>query len=134
MGQRVLGVAHAKIKRENLPESASDLKLNWVGLLGFEDPIRPEVPEALQHCNQAGIRVILITGDYPETAQSIAKQAGLTLTQVAFTGDLMDQVNAEDFTRTIASSNVFARIRRELGCSNYSRGSFRTCRWSSPHI
>lgn len=113
MGQRVLGVAHAKIKRENLPESASNLKLNWVGLLGFEDPIRPEVPEAIQHCNKAGIRVILITGDYPETAQSIAKQAGLTLTQAAFTGDLMDQLNPEDFTRTIVSSNVFARIRPE---------------------
>ena len=61
---------------------ANQLTLDLVGLIGFEDPLRPAVPAAVAECQAAGIRVVMITGDYPETAQSIARQAGLSSTPI----------------------------------------------------
>ena len=52
---------------------------NFLGLAGLADPIRPTVPAALKECYDAGIRMVMITGDYPATAQSIAKEIGLKL-------------------------------------------------------
>ncbi len=75
-GLRVLALAYKKLTvnydRERLEED-----LIFVGLAGLEDPSRPEVPEALQKCQEAGIKVIMITGDHPGTAISIAREIGL---------------------------------------------------------
>ena len=74
---RVLGVARANYKEKDLPQDQHDFEFKFVGLVGFEDPIRPNVTKSVRECYDAGIRVIMITGDYPVTAQQIAKQAGI---------------------------------------------------------
>lgn len=69
-GQRILGVAKATHEEnKTLPENQKGFSFEFVGFLGFEDPIRPEVPAAIKECHEAGIKVIMITGDYPSTAQ-----------------------------------------------------------------
>ncbi|MFN7199484.1 MAG: HAD family hydrolase, partial [Bacteroidota bacterium] len=73
-GFRMIGVGEARIDTGSLPEKQDLFSFRFLGLIGFEDPIRPEVPAAIEECNTAGIRVVVITGDHPETARSIAKQ------------------------------------------------------------
>jgi Ca2+-transporting ATPase len=85
-GLRVLGVAKAHFKQVSLPGDQHDFKFDFLGLLGFADPIRPAVPAAIQECYKAGIRVVMITGDYPVTAQHIARQVGLKPLDKVITG------------------------------------------------
>lgn len=109
-GQRVIAVAHAKFNSSNeLPDKQQELKLNFEGLIGFEDPIRPEVPEAIRECRDAGIKVIMITGDYPITAKSIANQAGFREDMAVMTGDELNKMDDEELMRKIQSIDVFAR-------------------------
>ena len=75
-GMRVLGVAKA-VLRGDPPGSQQDIAFDFLGLVGLADPVRASVPSAVRECRSAGIRVIMITGDYPATAQAIARQAGL---------------------------------------------------------
>lgn len=78
-GMRVLGVARARHPvSEPWPEIQHDFDYEWVGLLGLIDPVRESVPAAIAECRQAGIRVVMITGDHPVTAQAIARQVGIT--------------------------------------------------------
>ena len=71
-GLRVLGVARGlPIRRPDLPEKQHDFEFEFIGLVGLADPIRPTVPQSIQECYAAGIRVVMITGDYPGTAKSI---------------------------------------------------------------
>lgn len=77
-GHKVIGVAKKQqvlLEQENEPDSGFE----FCGLLAFEDPPRPEVAGAMSYCRQNGIRVLMLTGDHPETAAAIAKDAGLTL-------------------------------------------------------
>jgi Ca2+-transporting ATPase len=76
-GMRMLGVAHAEFAEAPLPETPRDYAFKWAGLVGLADPLRPEVPDAIAECRSAGIRVVMITGDYPTTARAIARAAGL---------------------------------------------------------
>jgi Ca2+-transporting ATPase len=76
-GLRVLGVARAVHSGIALPEAQSDFSFVFLGLVGLTDPLRASVPEAVSDCRSAGIRVMMITGDYPATAKVIARQAGL---------------------------------------------------------
>jgi Ca2+-transporting ATPase len=77
-GRRVLGVARATFQDKGfLPEIQHDFDFEFLGLLGLADPVRPGVSDAIAECTKAGIRVIMITGDYPGTAQSIAREIGL---------------------------------------------------------
>ncbi len=79
-GIRVLGVAWGTVQADRLPLDHHDLELHFLGLLGLEDPLRPEVPDAVEECRTAGIRVVMITGDFPATATSVARQAGILRT------------------------------------------------------
>src|SRR5665647_2373026 len=63
-GIRVLGVAKAKIKAKGLPEIQHEFTFEFIGLIGLSDPIRKNVKQAVSECFKAGIRVIMITGDY----------------------------------------------------------------------
>ena len=109
-GLRVLGVARGSYRVADLPEAHHDLKLDFMGLLGLEDPVRPTVPAAVAECRTAGIRVMMITGDYPVTAESIARQAGIADPEKVITGPELNQMSDEVLAERIREVNVFARV------------------------
>ena len=109
-GLRVLGVAHGRTPAAALPDDQHQLRLEFTGLLGLEDPLRPTVPSAVAECRTAGIRVVMITGDYPATAQSIAHQAGLSNCHDVISGPELDRMTDEDLALRIRTVDVFARV------------------------
>lgn len=109
-GLRVLGVAEARWDKNDLPASQTDFEFEFLGFLGLEDPIRPEVPQAVQDCYNAGIKVMMITGDYPVTAKSIAMQAGMHSDESVLTGEDLRNMSDEELKEKIESVNIFARI------------------------
>jgi len=109
-GNRLLGVACAKLDSPILPTTQNEFDFNFIGLLGFEDPIRPEVPAAIEECYNAGIRTIMITGDYSSTALSIAKQVGIKSNGKVLTGNDLVQMDDATLIEKIRTTNVFARI------------------------
>jgi len=109
-GLRVLGVAKASIKSPNLPDIQHDFKFEFIGLIGLSDPIRKNVKQAVVECYKAGIRVIMITGDYPVTAQHIAMEIGLNNPDKCMTGLELEQISEAELCRKINEINVFARV------------------------
>ena len=91
-GLRVIGVAKAICSKTTLPVQQHDFEFEFIGLVGLEDPIRETVPDAVKECYDAGIRVIMITGDYPITAQNIAQQIGLKDREYVITGPELDTI------------------------------------------
>lgn len=85
-GLRVLGVARAVFAAQALPGNQHDFDFEFLGLIALEDPVRPDVPQAIAECRAAGIRVVMITGDHPATATSVARQAGLDADGQVMTG------------------------------------------------
>lgn len=112
-GQRVIAVANSGFSGSELPARQSDFNFEWIGLAGLIDPVREEVPKALRQCYRAGIRVIMITGDYPETAKNIAISAGFNQSSVVVTGTQVHAMDEHDFSKQVQSCNVFARMRPE---------------------
>jgi Ca2+-transporting ATPase len=108
-GLRVLGVAKAEFTPVDLPAEQHDFEFKFVGLLGLADPIRPEVPGAVKECYDAGIRVIMITGDYPGTARNIAGQIGLKPLDEIINGAELDAMNDEELRERIKTTCIFAR-------------------------
>ena len=111
-GMRVLAVAEARHAAAILPDSPAGFEFSYLGLVGFADPIRDAVPGAVRECQSAGIRVIMITGDYPLTAQTIALQAGLPAGEVV-TGSVLDELDDAAFASIAGRVNIFARIAPE---------------------
>jgi Ca2+-transporting ATPase len=109
-GLRVLGVAKANFSQVSLPSDQHDFKFDFLGLLGFADPIRPTVPAAIQECYKAGIRVVMITGDYSVTAQHIAHQVGLKPLNEVITGNELYNMSDEVLRERIKTVNIFARV------------------------
>ncbi|MGE0526594.1 MAG: cation-translocating P-type ATPase [Bdellovibrionales bacterium] len=109
MGQRVLAVARSKVEGD-LPTTQRGFSFEWLGLIALEDPLRDEVPEAVALCRKAGVRVIMITGDYPETARSIAAKAGLNTSGEVLTGSQVTQLTDGELDSKVAKVNVFARM------------------------
>jgi Ca2+-transporting ATPase len=108
-GLRVIAVARATFIAADLPESQHDFHFEYLGLLGLADPVRPGVPEAVKDCYTAGIRVIMITGDYPGTARNIAEKIGLRAFDQIITGAELDAMSDEDLRRRIKTVCIFAR-------------------------
>ena len=109
-GLRVLGVARAKLKPgQEWPAQQHDIEFSFVGLLGLQDPLRADVPEAIALCRAAGIRVVMITGDHARTAQAIARELGLPSEQV-LTGSELDALSDEALRSRLRDVQVFARI------------------------
>jgi calcium-translocating P-type ATPase len=75
-GLRVLAIAHREVSKDYDRDRLEE-RLTLMGLIGLEDPPRPEVSAAIARCEEAGIKVIMVTGDHPHTAQAIARQIGL---------------------------------------------------------
>ena len=106
---RVLAVAKALHTRIELPDAPTGFAFKLLGLVGFADPLRASVPAAVQQCQSAGIRVVMITGDYPATAIAIARQAGLPATE-SVTGDMINGLDEAGLIPLARRSAVFARI------------------------
>ena len=111
-GIRVLGVARAETSNDTWPESPRDFNFSLVGLIGLADPLRPSVAAAVAECRSAGIRVVMITGDYAATARAIALQAGIADGDV-LTGDDLAKLDDTQLAERLKTVTVFARIMPE---------------------
>jgi Ca2+-transporting ATPase len=109
-GLRVLGVAKAYLKEGRLPDLQHDYQFEFLGLIGLADPIRPTVPDAVRQCYAAGIRVVMITGDYPGTARNIARHIGLRSDDQFITGPDLDKMDDSELQKRINTVNIFARV------------------------
>jgi Ca2+-transporting ATPase len=110
-GLRVIAVARVQCADgDALPQTGFEA----VGLIGFQDPLRDDVRAALQECRSAGVRVVMITGDAPATAQAIARAAGLlgegTRPPTVLTGQQLDALDESRFEAAVTRGAVFARV------------------------
>lgn len=103
---RVLAVAY---KTDAIIESA-ETKMTFLGLVGIIDPPRPEAKAAIQICEQAGIKTVMITGDHPVTAQAIASELGILKNGRGITGAELDAMDEDDFEREVENIDVYARV------------------------
>ncbi len=108
-GLRVLGVARATFRPRPLPGEQHEFQFELLGLVGLEDPVRPTAVDAVRMCDTAGIRVVMITGDYPGTARNIARQAGLRSDRVV-TGAELDAMSDGELRECVRSAGIFARM------------------------
>ena len=112
-GIRVLGIAQGIVSAaqlNQLPQSLREFKFDFVGLIGFADPLRANVPAAVAQCHAAGIRVVMITGDYPSTARAIGQQAGLNAANV-ISGDAIETMTDKALADVLKTTSIYARIR-----------------------
>ena len=110
-GRRVLAVAEASWEG-TLPEDPSAYPFRFLGLLMLADPLRAAVPDAVAQCRRAGIRVVMITGDFPGTALNIARQAGID-GERALSGDEIAAMDGAALAAAVKEVSVFARVRPE---------------------
>ena len=108
-GLRVLGVAHARVEDHQLPATQHEFEFEFDGLVAFEDPLRDGIPAAIARCQAAGVRVLMITGDYPVTAASIARAAGLADSE-PLTGAELATLDDRALTERLRTTHVAARI------------------------
>lgn len=106
-GLRVLGVARATTAC--LPEIQHDFEFEYLGLVGFEDPLREKVPSAISVCHSAGVQVVMITGDYPETAKHIGNTIGLSKGAV-ITGSELNGMSDKVLQEMLPKIGIFARV------------------------
>lgn len=113
-GYRVIAIANGKIKKRSEYQLKDIKKLTFMGLVGFIDPIRTEAIESIQECKKAGIKVLMITGDYPLTAFSIGKDLNLVKNYAEVTtGKEIDEelINGEkSFDEFVKNKTIFARV------------------------
>jgi P-type Ca2+ transporter type 2C len=109
-GLRVLGVALGASDTDRIAPAPQ-----WLGLIGFLDPVRADVPAAMAQCREAGMRVVMITGDAPATALAIGHQAGLGLgtPAAAVTGAQLAALADAELDATVRTTAVFARVSPE---------------------
>ena len=112
-GLRVLGVARGVWNGTTWPERQQDFAFEFVGLLGFGDPPRPEVPAAIAECRSAGVRVLMLTGDHPATAQAIAREIGLSERADVLTGAEIAQLDDASLGARLRQVDICARLRPE---------------------
>lgn len=116
-GYRVLGVAGVKHPRYEKKDQYQDEDLPamvFQGLVAFIDPLRPEVVASVEECKQAGIKVIMITGDHPKTAMAIANEVGIVnQDEGVVTGKKLSKAGSaadNEFKNLVNSTHVFARV------------------------
>jgi Ca2+-transporting ATPase len=115
---RVLGLAYCRLPAApDLDSGQVDPELVWVGLVGLIDPPRPEARQAVRHCRQAGIRVIMVTGDHPVTASAVAREVGLIPpgqeSHAVITGPELNQLSDAELKEALREVRVFARVAPE---------------------
>ena len=110
-GQRVLAVARASFDQsDRLPTEQHDFAFEYLGLAGLHDPVRPRVAEAVRECTRAGVRTVMITGDYPGTALAIAREIGLEHAAGCITGPELAMMPDPVLAERIRTVSVFARM------------------------
>jgi magnesium-transporting ATPase (P-type) len=116
-GYRVLAVAGGHYNDAEIIKKDENIvlpPLHFYGLVGFIDPLRPEVIDAVEKCHQAGIKVLMITGDHPATAASISKELGiLEEKENVVTGHELERIGPVDspaYGKLVSSTHVFARV------------------------
>ena len=102
-GLRVLGVARATHAGPPWPASPRELGFEFLGLVGLADPLRASVVEAVRECRSAGIKAVMITGDYPATANAIAQQAGLERGELV-TGEQLEKLNEAELAGRVETA------------------------------
>lgn len=113
---RVLALAYKEY--DELPKEISpdnnEIDMTFVGLVGMIDPARPEAKEAIRKCKEAGIKTIMITGDYKDTAFAIAKELGMAESiDEAMMGDELNKISDEELREVVKKVKVFARVSPE---------------------
>ncbi|MEN5343725.1 cation-translocating P-type ATPase [Achromobacter mucicolens] len=111
-GLRVLAAASGRWPNGRLPDQPDDLPLQFAGLVGLENPLKEGVAESVAACDAAGIRVLMLTGDHPETARAIARQAGIPADYVA-EGDVLAREGGEHLAELVGRTCVYARVKPE---------------------
>jgi Ca2+-transporting ATPase len=109
-GLRVLGVAQASFAAGALPDLQHDFNFVFLGLVALEDPVRADVPQAIAECKAAGIRVVMMTGDHPATAVSIARQAGLSTDAPVITGTELADMSDDALGQRLEATHIFCRV------------------------
>ncbi|HUU76386.1 MAG TPA: cation-translocating P-type ATPase [Methanoregulaceae archaeon] len=109
-GLRVIGVAKAYFRKPELPDGQHDFAFSFLGFIGFADPVRPDAASAISVCYDAGIRVVMITGDYPATARHIGREIGLADVEHVITGKELDGMEDLELAEKIPLINIFARV------------------------
>ncbi|MGD9092292.1 MAG: cation-translocating P-type ATPase [Anaerolineales bacterium] len=114
-GKRVLGVVFRPLTelQEKTDENVLEQDVTFIGLIGMIDPPRPEVKVAVQTCQTAGIRPVMITGDHPLTAQSIARDLGIANDGSPVTGQDLDQFSTKELEVIVNTTSVYARVSPE---------------------
>ena len=113
-GFRVIGIARAietNVDKADYP--LETLKFNFLGIALLHDPIRAGVPESVATCRTAGIRTLMLTGDHPKTAISIAREIGLDNPAICITGKQISEMPDSELRDAVRTSSVFARVRPE---------------------
>jgi Ca2+-transporting ATPase len=111
-GERLLGFGYHKPQSEPADKQNLESDITFVGILAFIDPPRKEVKAAIQTCQEAGIKVVMITGDHPETAKAIASHVGINSANV-LTGVEISKMTDEDIRKALQNTYVFARVTPE---------------------
>jgi len=112
-GERLLGFGYHRLQADSaFDEQNLESDIVFVGILGFIDPPRKEVKGAIRTCQEAGIKVMMITGDHPETARAIASQVGINSAHV-LTGNEISKMTDDDLKKALRNTFVFARVTPE---------------------
>jgi Ca2+-transporting ATPase len=108
-GMRTLGFAVRELQTRPVDPTEAEESLCFIGMVGFNERIRPEVPTALQDAARAGVTTVMVTGDHATTAQAVADAVGLERGGLMQGHDL-SEISAEDLSRSIGEYRVFARV------------------------
>lgn len=111
MAERGLRViAFAEFNGDEIREDLEEYKLDFKGLVGLQDPPKEGVKEAIKLCKNAGIRVVMITGDYSKTAMAIGNEIGLKFKDCAITGEEIDSMSDDELCEAVKHCDIFSRV------------------------
>jgi len=113
VGERALGLAYRRLTKGEESREELEKELVFVGVVGLIDPPRPEVRDVIRSCHEAGIRVVMLTGDHPNTAKAVAADVGIDSGQKLLTGPEISSLADEQLKEALRATSVFARITPE---------------------
>ena len=109
-GERTMAISYKRCSDKCIDRSEVEKELIFLGIFSFIDPPKKGVKEAIETCQDAGIRVIMLTGDHPGTASAIAAVVGIGGSDTILTGDMIRSMNNEDLLMSVKNVSIFARI------------------------